>query len=80
MIRIITSSKFRDLAYLVEQLDAANLIGNFLGKDGIAGWALDLDLAFRHDCVCQCGGWREWALNSLSLLKSSSQLPNSRGS
>lgn len=40
-------------APLVEQLDAANLLGDVLGKDGVAGGALDLDFALRHiDQVC----------------------------
>jgi len=37
---------------LVEQLDAANLVGDFLGKDSIARGALDFDFAVRHDCDC----------------------------
>jgi len=35
---------------LVEQLDAANLVGDLLGQNGVAGWALDLDFSVRHDC------------------------------
>lgn len=38
------------VAPLVEQLDAANLLGNILGEDGVAGGALDLDFAVRHVC------------------------------
>jgi hypothetical protein len=38
------------VAPLVEQLDAANLLGDLLGKDGVAGGALDLNFAVRHDC------------------------------
>ena len=38
------------VAPLVEQLDAANLVGDVLGQDGVAGRALDLDFAVRHDC------------------------------
>jgi len=39
-------------ANLVEQLDAANLLGDLLGQDGVA-LALDLDFAVvRHDCGC----------------------------
>lgn len=40
-------------ANLVKQLDAANLLGDLLGKDGVATLALDLDFAVvRHDCGC----------------------------
>lgn len=38
------------VAPLVEQLDAANLVGHVLGEDGIALGALDFDLAVRHVC------------------------------
>jgi hypothetical protein len=40
------------VAPLVEQLDAANLVGHLLGEDGITGGALDFDFAVRHDCDC----------------------------
>jgi hypothetical protein len=35
---------------LVEQLDAANLVGDLLGEHGVAGGALDLDFSVRHIC------------------------------
>lgn len=38
------------LSCLVEQLDAANLVGDILGQDGVAGRALNLDFSVRHDC------------------------------
>jgi hypothetical protein len=38
--------------HLVEQLDAANLLGDLLGEHGVASRALDLDFAVRHDCGC----------------------------
>ncbi len=47
------------VAPLVEQLDAADLVGDLLREDGIAGWALDLDFAVRHDC--------DWAERRLGL-------------
>lgn len=37
---------------LVEELDAANLLRNLLGEDGVSGGALDFDFAVRHDCDC----------------------------
>ena len=45
------------VAPLVEQLDAANLLGNILGKDGVARGALDLNFAVRHDCGVLEGDW-----------------------
>ena len=40
-------------ANLVEQLDAANLLGDLLREHGVASGALDLDFAVvRHDCGC----------------------------
>ena len=38
-----------------EELDAANLGNDVLGKDLVTGNGLDLDLAVRHLC---CNGWR----------------------
>ena len=41
------------VANLVEQLDAANLLGDLLRENGVASLALDLDFAVvRHDCGC----------------------------
>ena len=41
------------VAPLVEELDAADLVGNLLGEDGGAGDVLDLNFAVgRHDCDC----------------------------
>lgn len=40
------------VAPFVEQLDAANFVGDFLGEDRVAGGALDFDFAVRHDCGC----------------------------
>lgn len=51
------------VAPLVEQLDAANLLGDVLGKDGVAGLALDLDFAVRHDCDVLGNDWfRRWVV------------------
>jgi len=43
---------------LVEELDAANLGGDILGEDLVAGRLdLNLDIAgFRHNCYLCCGG------------------------
>ena len=38
------------VAPLVEELDAADLVGDLLGEHGVARWALDLDFSVRHDC------------------------------
>lgn len=44
---------------LVEQLDAANLVGDILGEHGVAGGALDLNFSVRHDCGFGWLGKRE---------------------
>lgn len=45
------------VAPLVEQLDAANLLGHILGEDGVAGGALDLNFAVGHDCDVLGDDW-----------------------
>ena len=48
---------------LVEQLDAANLLGDILREHGVASGALDLNFAVvRHDCDFWCRGTEGWGL------------------
>jgi hypothetical protein len=60
--RTTAESQYADLfsmslsTCLVEQLDAANLVGDLLGEHGVPGRALDLDFSVRHGCGVGGGG------------------------
>ena len=61
----LSGCSIRSLSAAVEQLDATNLLGNVLGKDGVALRGLDLDFSgVRHfDVVVEgLNGGLGWAL------------------
>lgn len=61
------------VANLVEQLDAANLLGDLLGKHRVGALALDLDFAVvRHDCGCWCVGGLEVSCRAVGFKESRS--------